>query len=513
MSRIIYLKNSSTFYDTFRKKEISEHAATTIIRQQNLGEGINAIAQELFKLRSGGYADLQSAVTQGIIKKPEDVKKLGKAAVYQKMIDEAMPFIPLHALKDPAQPIKIFYVSDNRECNLVHNTDPRSLSHELFNDFQVRDKIESLYKQGEYLHKPGISWQEYLEILCNSVATNSDTHLSEDPPWISWDPTIIAHRHFDIRTVQPGPTPTWDQFLSRVDYKEVLMSWVWTIFDEKDRGRQLLWLQGNGKDGKTTFSNAIRKIYGITHSAILDDNLLSNSRFAAGSLYGKRFVANQECQKTKIFSYPLIKSLTGGDAVSIEIKGEQAFTAPCYAKILICSNKKPEVDFTLPSESSRMLFLKVRPRSSYGGEGNFEEGLISEAGAFLYKCREARESTRCESDFDIMTTEAYRASMQMECGSEIFKEMNVFWRTCLEHAPGCEESLDNIRSSLREHFIGKKKITTQMHEVEQAFVRRLESTESALSGKVMQYDVTVDGVPQTFVRDYKLKYSITLIGD
>jgi len=502
---LIYISSTGTFYDNFKGVERTATGATVLMRSAypHLKEDAIQVRIEALK-KNNSYYSIEDAVKAGAAKIKK--KKVNKKLPLHNAIEEAIPYLPLRALKQHGQPMKIFYVSDTRECNFIMDPDPEILSYELLNDPKVEDQLRLFYEDGDYLNTLELSFPLYLQALCKAVATHPTLRLREEPPWISWDPTIIAHRHFDVNIVQPGPTPAWDQFLQRLDRPEIFMSWVWTIFDEKDRGRQLLWLAGLGKDGKTTISNAIRKFYGMRHSAILDDSQLDNSRFAVGPLIGKRFVANQECQVPDIFKHPIIKSLTGGDAVSVELKGQQAFTANCYAKLLICSNMYPKVDFTLPSESSRLLFLKVRQRTKFGGEGNFEEQLVSEMGAFLHKCRDARESTKSASEFDIHVPADYRLSMQMDCGSPVFKEMNVFWRTFLEYCPGHEEPLDKIRDCLRQHFMMNKKVSRNIHEVEQAFIRRLESTEPAISGKQMQFETVIDGIPQTFIRDYKLNY-------
>ena len=83
------------------------------------------------------------------------------------------------------------------------------------------------------------------------------------------------------------PTPAWDEFTELFDSEEkaeLFRAWLCSIFMESNQGRQWLWLQGIGNDGKGSIAQAIQ--------AYMDE------KFGKGKLYHS---AAAESHKSQFF--------------------------------------------------------------------------------------------------------------------------------------------------------------------------------------------------------------------
>lgn len=108
-------------------------------------------------------------------------------------------------------------------------------------------------------------------------------------------------------------------------------------------------LQGTGKNGKSTFLNLLTKILGESNVSNITLDELGNkqNRFAKSNLYQKLANLFADIDAEFIKSTGLIKALTGGDRLSAEQKGKDAYMFVNFAKLIFSANELPPFnDFT-----------------------------------------------------------------------------------------------------------------------------------------------------------------------
>lgn len=216
-------------------------------------------------------------------------------------------------------------------------------------------------------------WISYAEPVPEPKAWTFKSSTERAFTRLPWDP-------------EPGPTPTWDDLLSRASAPEALLAYLGSLFvDESDR-QQYLWIYGEGNDGKGSLFRFLHRCFGSSFGNEYVPER-GDSRFWTSGLLNKRVVVFPDCNHYGFVTTGLFKSLTGGDPVRIERKGEQAFTAMIHAKFIYGSNEQPKISGE-KSDLRRLIYCELK---SWDGDldASFETRLWAEGGAFINKCLEA----------------------------------------------------------------------------------------------------------------------------
>ncbi|MFI5012036.1 MAG: phage/plasmid primase, P4 family [Hyphomicrobiales bacterium] len=111
------------------------------------------------------------------------------------------------------------------------------------------------------------------------------------------------------------------------------------------REHALAFLSGGGKNGKTTFVNAITRPMGDYASTAAMDTFIAahGDRHPTdlASLRGARLVAASETEEGRRWAEARIKQLTGGDAITARYMRQDFFTFVPTFKLLIVGNHRP----------------------------------------------------------------------------------------------------------------------------------------------------------------------------
>lgn len=185
-----------------------------------------------------------------------------------------------------------------------------------------------------------------------------------------------------------GTMPTWDRILSRVSNCEAFLAWVGSLFDESSYLQQYVWMYGDGLRGKGCINRFLEKVFGPAYASKQPRE--GGDKFWTHGLIGKRLVVFPDCDDVRFITSGLFKSMTGGDPVTVEAKGEMAYTARLKAKYLVLSNEKPNISSDF-ADNRRIIYCEVGAREDAAaavGSG-FEEELWEQGGAFLGRCAEA----------------------------------------------------------------------------------------------------------------------------
>ncbi len=170
---------------------------------------------------------------------------------------------------------------------------------------------------------------------------------------------VWNHRFEDhvTRVTMAGYNPTatcprWDAFLAEVIPNEEVRSFMQrsvglTLTDITSE--QCLWfLYGLGRNGKTTFLNAIRAVLGDYAAAVPASTLMvkahgDDKRNDVARLRGARFVAANEAEDGQQMAEALIKQLTGEDPITVRFLYAEFFEFKPTFKIFLAANHKPAI--------------------------------------------------------------------------------------------------------------------------------------------------------------------------
>lgn len=266
--------------------------------------------------------------------------------------------------------IRIFSVGDKKQ--VVWVTDELALERVLYKS--LVEQFDDVPSQA-VLHRAIDIWKKETKPL-----------PSEPEPFCFQDEDVYTFKRLDFNVTQ-GLHPSWDEFLDRLSDAEAFKAFVWSAFDKQNKGRQYLWLRGEGQDGKSCVLKVIDRCFGKASASLTQQLIGSDNRFVGSALYGKRVAMFADCKNAKVGMTGILRNVVSGDPIAIEAKGRDAFNAVVHVKLFIASNYKPEIT-SQQADTSRLIWIEVAS-SKNTDDPAWEERLYHELPYFLYSCREA----------------------------------------------------------------------------------------------------------------------------
>lgn len=253
----------------------------------------------------------------------------------------------------------------------------------LHSDFEIERYLgESILKLSG--QQAGVKWLQNAVQLWYRIT-----------PKLSQEPSAFLFKHQQgycfkrLKTeLQEGKFPAWNEFLDRLSDKEFFMAFVFSIFEQANKSRQVLWLWGSGCDGKSTVMRVLGTLLGNATTSISSFNL-QNNRFISSQFYGKRLCLYPDCFNSKFVTSELARNISSGDVITIDFKGKNQFSAYVYLKLIIGSNLEPSISGQT-SDVSRLVPIEIKPNTNPIDEG-WESKLTDELPYFLYACRQMYE--------------------------------------------------------------------------------------------------------------------------
>lgn len=221
-------------------------------------------------------------------------------------------------------------------------------------------------------------------------------------------------------TIQPkaGDMPETLALLNRINDPEAFAAWLYGVASGRYRGRQVMWLKGNGSDGKSTFMKAFSSIFGQTAGSIDWTTLKSNPAFAGSLFVNKRFVYVPDCNNPELLNTGLFKSLSdpNSDPVVINHKYGKMYSTELEAHTAVLSNFEPSIRNQTHS-LSRTLFLTIEPRDlTVAADKSITERFAKELPAFLAYGEECYEKL-CRNNTEIVANEHVQSAIQKQVDS------------------------------------------------------------------------------------------------
>lgn len=193
---------------------------------------------------------------------------------------------------------------------------------------------------------------------------------------------LLPHTPEHISSLQlnanfiPGTTaPRWTSFIESLCYdpetettddemRDVLQEWTGitlsSIYGYRLK-KALILFSALGNSGKSVYLSVISGILGNDAVSNVDFKSLGTSRWATGRAFGRRCLAIGDEGGSRIESSAIFKQLTGGDIVSAEFKGLQAFDYRYRGVIIALCNVLPYFDDDKGNHvADRLMLLNCR---------------------------------------------------------------------------------------------------------------------------------------------------------
>lgn len=378
----------------------------------------------------------------------------------QEIWEEMRELVPIYQRVNAAGQSQAFFVNAQNEAVKLDYETVDNLVASLLNNAEVWSNLTDFYNTSALTEplKGKLSLGLLLKRMLNEIwPYDSDRILREDIQNISWHSEQIAYKKFDETCLMPGTTPTWDEFTSRLDYPGVFKAWVWSIFEPRNNIRQIMWLKGQGNDGKSSVQRAIEAVIGTNYCYSLKSGDEKDKWFQR-NVFGKVLVNYADCRNIYLVSENSIKQLTGGDTTSIEGKGENSFTGKIYAKVLVTSNYAPKINLELQAETSRLIKLDVAPQVDDKKDAQFTQRLQDEFYAFLCQCRDEYAQYISKGGERLELPTELVAKINSDCASEAYLNLEDFLQDYIEFVPGemCKPS--ELNTVLKDFLTIEKRV-------------------------------------------------------
>lgn len=292
-----------------------------------------------------------------------------------------------------------------------------------------------------------------------------------------------------------GNISAWEGFKKSINNQEsweLFCAWIYGIFDPTciKNNRQILWLFGEGFDGKSAITQVIQSII----SGKLGDNYGSitmgvdqmDAKFWGSDIYGKALTTINEVTDPNIIHGSLhskIHAWTGHDSVSIEGKGKGIFSDILYSRCMMHANIEPTFDSghinqitrCIPIEIKETFFKGLGNKTKYKfGTKSWQETLFEQRFSFLKVAREYfyeryndqhlfymtdahQESTMAKSDYTVILQEI---SSYITPGNNLWNPSDVmmFFKWLMSQKTTQKISSKGIKTIYTEAKIVKKNV-------------------------------------------------------
>ncbi len=272
------------------------------------------------------------------------------------------------------------------EPSLLANYIRKNVTYIIVQDSNTGSRMPYVYEHGVYRYCPGDSFLEIIKKpvmdynplcvkmpkireACSQLMTdpvsayqedlNADEHVINFRNGLLYVTpetlTLRPHTPEILSTVQipcnwndhPTPTPVFDRYMEQLtggkrDVEKLLLE-VGGVVISNVKGwhmKKALFLFGPGDTGKSVFKTVLEKILGKDNCAAVDLKDF-DTRFTTGRMYGKRLVGCSDTSFLRVSDIKMFKTITGGDCIFGEFKGEQGFHFVYNGFLIFGMNRLP----------------------------------------------------------------------------------------------------------------------------------------------------------------------------
>lgn len=275
---------------------------------------------------------------------------------------------------------------------LVDSVDGSSQIYEITSDNEIKASVFDEVKKCIARAMHGI-FRDLLDLTERQIdgaakywlSATKSTQLPDLFGWQGSDQLVVRRIPFAFGE---GPTPLFDEMMSRFTNSEALMAFIGSLFYPESNMQQYVWMYGKGNDGKGTLSRFLEKI--LKHLYSSEQAPSFSDRFWTYGVKDARLVVFPDNNNTHFVTSGLFKAFTGGDRIRCEIKGGKVFHIASRAKFLFLSNERPDLS-SGTADQRRIIYCQCSSFES-GHDSDYEARLWEEGGYFLTKCLKTYEA-------------------------------------------------------------------------------------------------------------------------
>jgi hypothetical protein len=251
--------------------------------------------------------------------------------------------------------------------------------------------------------------------------------------------------YFDLDNLPSTPTPAWDNFVRQFTfpiYAELFRAWIYSIYVGKNYGRQLLWINGKGKSGKTTIINTIGEHLSLVNDSIVKvmPKFLNTDKYTLSQFTDIRLTTIGDCIDSALIKREEIKNLTGNDEVVIRNMFQSERRAKVYSKILVSSNRRPFISTSLDHELTRIIFVSLDDEKCYEAEnywdvhtmGQWKHKLKEELPAFIHSCKPYYEKHLSPDGENLIIYKEMVQDLELYAQFHTKREIDLWWKNCIK---------------------------------------------------------------------------------
>lgn len=207
--------------------------------------------------------------------------------------------------------------------------------------------------------------------------------------------------------VEPGEHPTFDAIGAYMETPEMYSTLKWFIgelFNKEDLAQKILWMYGEGGNGKGTVVKVIERVFKNAFVSIGTDKADLDKHWTAG-LLGKRVAVGTDVENIYVIDHPAVKAISGGDPVPVRDMHRSQISMELPCQFIFTSNFKPHFKGK-KHQARRLLYVGFKPGDPLQ-IGGFRELIKKETPFFLHTCLEywksCRENNHIPSDASALT--------------------------------------------------------------------------------------------------------------
>jgi len=184
-------------------------------------------------------------------------------------------------------------------------------------------------------------------------------------------------------------------------HKKFIYQWIGYCCIPKYTQQKMLWIYGEGRNGKGRFADVISGIVGIDNIVNLSPSEFDRTPYTCGDLFGKSVNIISEIGKKDRLDSKIVKSIVGADTITSQVKYGSAMTFKTAAKFMFLTNALPDTPSSGAWLTGRLMLLELS--NSFEGREDVKLGakLSREINQIFWKSVVAYEEVIKNEKFTI----------------------------------------------------------------------------------------------------------------
>ncbi|MBR2133440.1 MAG: toprim domain-containing protein [Eubacterium sp.] len=253
-------------------------------------------------------------------------------------------------VKDPVNNTAVFYIYKNGVYKAISDSLLKGYIKQYITDYDesilkmpnVEEAYKNLMTDLEYVKPDELDSRQNIINFENGLLDLDTMTL------LPHTPDILSTIQLPCKWKQDAPEPiVFNRFMNTLTNgdtgaKELLVQFIGITLSNVPgyKFKKALFLFGKGNTGKSQLRTLVERLLGSDNCCAVDLVELEE-RFGMANIFGKRLIGSNDMTFARVKQISKFKLLTGGDAVEIERKGKDKFTAVYKGVIWFCTNELP----------------------------------------------------------------------------------------------------------------------------------------------------------------------------